>query len=189
MRIFLKRKWPLIGLVFLLALVAFYFLRSGTKVFQNPVLKDIISGEGLELKDVHYSHDDPDKGIKWNLDAKKVRFSGDKSKIFFNDFRLKVEPNNRAWVEIQGKKADYHRNSGKIYLWGDLKGYSGDGYRIDTDQMMINEKNGCMSTEKPVMISGPFFSVRGRGLFADLEKETVKILSDVTTTIHKEYLS
>jgi len=37
-----------------------------------------------------------------------------------------------------------------------------------------------------VKISGAFFSVEGTGLFLDLGKETMQILSNVTTLIHGE---
>jgi lipopolysaccharide export system protein LptC len=50
----------------------------------------------------------------------------------------------------------------------------------------INEKRGHLTTDKPVEILGPLFTVKGQGLFADLKKETVRILSDVTTTIKRE---
>jgi lipopolysaccharide export system protein LptC len=53
---------------------------------------------------------------------------------------------------------------------------------------MINERLGHVSTEEPVKIFGPFFSVSGKGLIMDLEKESAKILSDVTTTIEQEFL-
>ena len=57
------------------------------------------------------------------------------------------------------------------------------------EDIQINEKQGYVKTDKPVKIFGPFFSVKGRGLFIDLEKESIEILSDVTTTIFKESLT
>lgn len=183
---FLKRQWPIAGIVILLGVVAFYLIRSGEDIILDSPLKEVVAGEGLELKDIHYSQDDPDKGLKWDLDAKEVRFSGDKSSIHFNDFRLTVEPENKTSFRLRGKRGDYFRNSGEINLWGDLEGVSGNEYRIVTDHILINEKHGHLSTEKPVKIFGSFFSVTGQGLFVDLEKRRVKILSDVTVTVNEE---
>ena len=188
MRSFLKRQWPLVGIGVLLALVAFYLIKSGKGFIQGPILKEIMSGEGLRLKDIHFTQDDPDEGTKWVLDAGEVRFSGDKNSLLFHDFRLRLEPENGSWFKLKGKSGDYSRDSGEINLRGDLEGFSGDGYRIVTEHILINEKTGLMTTDKQVKIFGPFFSVEGRGLFVDLEKERLKILSDVVTIIDKESL-
>ena len=188
MSIFFKRQWPLLGIGAVVALVCFYIIRSGGELTGEPILREIISGEGLKLKDIHYMHDNPDEGLKWILDAGEVRFSGDKRSIFFHEFRLRVEPENRPLFELKGEKGDYSRDSGEINLWGDLEGISGNGYKIVTEHMVINEKRGHLGTQELVKIFGPFFSVVGRGLFVDLEKERLRIESDVTTVFNKESL-
>lgn len=188
MKYFLKRQWPLLGLGLLLASIAIYLVRSGKELIQVPFLKDVMSGEGIKLKDIQYSQDDPDKGLKWVLDAREVSFSEDRKALFFYDFHLRLEPENRPFFELKGNRGDYSRDSGTINLWGDLDGLSGNGYRIVTEHLMINEKSRQVSTEKPVKISGPFFTVAGRGLFVDLEQESFQVLSDVTTVIDQEAL-
>ena len=172
----------------MLAAVAFYLVRSGKEFIQDPLIRGVMSGEGVKLKDIQYTQDDPDKGLKWVLNAGEVRFSEDRKSIFFKDFHLKVIPENRPFFELKGRKGDYLRDSGEINLWGDLEGFSGNGYRIVTEHLMINEKLGHVSTDEPVKVFGPFFSVSGKGLIMDLEKESAKILSDVTTTIEQESL-
>jgi LPS export ABC transporter protein LptC len=184
----LLRQWPLIGLGLVLAAVAFYLVRSGKEFIQGPLFMEAMSGEGVKLRDIQYSQDDPDKELKWVLNAGEVRFSEDRKSIFFKDFHLKVIPENRPFFELKGNKGDYSRDSGEINLWGDLEGFSGNGYRIVTEHLMINERLGHVSTEEPVKIFGPFFSVSGKGLLMDLEKESAKVLSDVTTTIEQESL-
>ena len=185
----LKKHWPLILIGVLLTVVSFYLAKPGKEIVQGPVAEDIAPKEGLKLKDIHYTQDDPDARIKWVLDAKEVTFSEDKNFIIFDDFRLEMLPEDRPWFKLNGQKGEYSRDSGDMRLWGNLKGSSQNGYRITTELIRINEKQGYMKTDKPVKIFGPFFSVKGRGLFIDLEKESIKILSDVTTTIFKESLT
>ena len=182
MKGFLKKQWPLLGLGAVLVLVSFYLIRSGKEIIKKPILNEIAS-QGVNLKDIHYVHDDQDEGMKWVLDAVEVRFSKGRDNIIFNDFVLTVEPKNRPWFKLKGKKGDYSRDSGEIELWGDLEGYSGNGYRFIAEHLLINEKNSYLSTHKPVQIFGPFFSVEGLGLFFDFKKENLKILSNVTATI------
>jgi len=185
MRISFRRQWPLFGLAVLLFVFAFYLVKPGKEIVQKAAAPKILPGEGLKLEGIHYTHADPDKGIKWVLDASEVRFSGDKTTIFFNDFRLRVEPENKPHFKLKGKKGDYSRDSGEIKLAGDLEGFSGAGYRIRTDDILINEKSGHVSTDKPVKIFGTTFSMSGKGFFMDLKNKRFKILSDVVTIIEK----
>lgn len=187
MKILFKKHWPLLGLGVLLLVVAFYIAKSAKDLVKTTAfLKDVVSGEGLKLKDIHYRQDDPDEKVKWVLDAEEVQFSEDRKIIRFYDFRLKVEPEGKAAFRLSGKRGNYFRDSGKIELWGNLKGFYGSDYKIFTEYMLVKEKLGLLRTEKPVMILGPFFNVKGRGLFADLTNETIQILSNVTTIIHEE---
>ena len=185
----IKKHWPLIAIVALLIVVSFYLAKPGKEIVQGDVAEDISPKEGLKLKDIHYTQDDPDARIKWVLDAKEVTFSEDRNFIIFHDFRLEVAPEGRPWFRLNGKKGEYSRNSGDMKLWGNLEGSSQNGYRITTELIRINEKQGHMKTDKPVKILGPFFSVKGLGLFMDLEKKRIKILSDVTTIIFEESLT
>ena len=188
MKSFLKRQWPLIGLGLVVTSVAFYLIRSGGESTPRSFLWEVMSGDGLKLKDIQYTQEDPDKGLKWVLDASEVKFTEDNKSILFHDFHLKVEPENRPYFELKGNKGDYSRDSGEINLWGNLEGFSGNGYKIITEHLLINEKRAHVSTEKPVKIFGPFFSVAGQGLFFDLEKENLRILSDVTTILEQRSL-
>ena len=89
------------------------FLQAGRDLMKAPaLLKNLMSGEGLQLKDVHYTQDNPDKKIKWVVDAREVRFSGDRKNVEFFDFKLKVEPENRPRFTLNGKKGNYSKDTG-----------------------------------------------------------------------------
>jgi LPS export ABC transporter protein LptC len=187
MKILFKKHWPLLGLGALLLLVAFYLAKSAKDIVKTTAfLKDVVSGEGLKLKDIHYRQDDPDEKVKWFLDAEEVQFSEDRKIIRFYNFKLKVEPEGKDKFKLNGKRGNYFKDSGKIELWGNLKGFYGSDYKIFTEHMLVTEKSGLLHTEKPVKIFGPFFNVKGRGLFADLKNGKIKILSNVTTIINEE---
>jgi len=183
-----KRHWPLLGLCLLAVLVGYYALRSGALKGPAARIGEVISSEGLKLKDVQYTHEDPDEGVKWILDAQEVSFSGDKDFIKFYEFNLRIEPENRPWIEVKGRRGTYSRDSGKINLWEDLEGISGDGYKLETEHILIKEKRRQMSSDQPVKISGSFFSVEGDGLFVDFEKKKVRVISNVTTTLYGEFM-
>ena len=170
----------------LVGMVSYYLIRSGDSGLREPGMDGIEAGEGLKMKDIHYTHDDTKEGMKWVLDAKEVSFSGDQNAMEFRDFKLRVEPESEQWVEMKGRRGKYARDSGEIELWGELEGISQSGYRFTTERMHINEKKRQARTDEVVEITGPLFSVKGRGLFADMNEERVEILSDVTSTLKQE---
>jgi LPS export ABC transporter protein LptC len=184
MKILLKRHWPLLGLGALLLITAFYLAKSGKELVKTTaLLKDMVSGEGLKLKDIHYRQNDPEDKIKWLLDAEEVRLSEDKKVVRFYGFDLMVEPEAKPGFKLSGKRGNYFKDTNQIELWGELKGLYGNDYQIFTEYLLVSDNFGRLSTDRPVRISGPFFTVKGQGLVADLPNETIRILSDVTTTL------
>lgn len=183
MKIFPRRTWPLFTLGLLLVSVAFYLGKAGMDFLRRPPLRALVSGEGLKLKDIQYSHEDPTRRVRWSLDAKEVSLSSDKQSLTFKEFQLRIDPEGRPSVRLKGQKGDYARDRGEINLWGNLEGHSENGYSLLTDHLLFNEKEGWLSTEKAVRILGPNFTVDGRGLWVDLEGRKFRIASDVTTRL------
>ena len=110
MKILLKRHWPLLGLGALLLIVGFYLAKSGKELVKTTaLLKDMVSGEGLKLKDIHYRQDDPEDKVKWVLDAQEVQLSEDKKIVRFYDFDLKVETEGRPGLKVSGKRGIFTR--------------------------------------------------------------------------------
>ncbi|MFC1868355.1 LPS export ABC transporter periplasmic protein LptC [Thermodesulfobacteriota bacterium] len=176
---------PIAGIIVLLAVIGFLLIKSGHERFKDSTLTDIFSEEGLKLKNIHYIQNNPDEGTKWVLDAEEVKFSKDRQHISFNNFRLKLEPENKPFIEMKGNRGEYDKNSHVIELRGDLRGYTENGYRITTEQILYKQKEGFIKTDEPVKITGPFFSVVGRGLRLNLERETLTVISDATTLIER----
>jgi LPS export ABC transporter protein LptC len=104
----------------------------------------------------------------------------------FNHFHLKVQPQKRPSVELTGEKGEYDTETGELVLKGDLKGKTDNGYTFETQSAVYNQKRGSLQTDELVEISGPFFSIRGRGLSFDVDKEVMTIQSEVTTFIKSE---
>ena len=185
---FFKKYWPLLGIAILLVVVGLYMVGAQKEIIKKSLLLDIVGEEGVKLKNVSYAQDDPNKGMKWTLDAKEVKISKDSTFISFKHFKLKLKPNDRPWVELTGERGDYDKNSGEINLHGDLQAHTDNGYQLITEHILYKEKEGYLKTEEPVRIFGPFFSVAGRGLYYNVEKETLRIFSNVTTRITKDSL-
>lgn len=177
------RLIPFLVAGILIAIAAFLFIRSDKDRGNRSSLPEIVPGEGVKLKEVRYRQDDPDRGLKWALDAAEVVFSEENEKVFFKDFLLNLEPAERGAVRLTGKDGEYDRRRGIIILKGVVEAESKDGYRIVTQDVTINERARRAESDAPVRAWGPFFTVEGTGLYADLETRTFKLRKDVVTTV------
>ncbi len=182
---FIRKQWPLISIGIILVVVLLFLLRAGRVTGPNSLIKDILSDDGLRLKDIHYVQDDPGKGFNWILDAVQVKISNDKKIIIFQEVNLKLDPKDGSWFKLKSNKGEYSRDTGEINLWGNVEGITSNGYRTETEHLLINERTEDLTTDKHIKIWGPFFFVEGKGLFANLQSEHIKILSHVTATVKR----
>lgn len=191
MRKILYRYWPLAGIAFLAVVVVFYLMEfeSEKELVRRPIVSEADLEDGITLTDIHYTQDDPDQGMQWDLKAKEVRFSPDRTYFSFRSFHLKLFPEDRPSLELEGERGDFNRATQEISLEGDIRGYSINGYRIFTDHLLYNHELGLLTTEEPVRITGPFFTVTGTGLHFKLEEEYLMMTSGVTTYLERKKLS
>ena len=184
-----KKHWPLIVIGALLLVVGIYLSGAREKQGIKQVVEaDPEAEEGVKLKNIHYTQKDPDKNLTWLLDAKEVTFSENRQIMTFSNFRLRLEAKDRPTIELEGKRGDYNKETEVITLQGDLLGTMEDGYKIITDRAVYKGKEGYLTSDAPVTIHGPLFSIQGVGLYFNPEKETLKIGSDVITSIHDKEL-
>lgn len=169
----------------LLVVVSVYLVGAQDMLFHKPTLIDAVAKEGLKLKDILYTQDNPEGNDRWTLEAEEVAFSKDRQFMSFNNFLLTLETKDRPSFKLEGNKGEYDRNTGVINLWGNLKGRTDNGYRIITDHMIYKNKEGCLTSEAPVKLIGPFFSVKGLGFDFHVEKRSLRIKTQVTTSIDK----
>jgi LPS export ABC transporter protein LptC len=186
MKKFLRKHWPLLAMSLLFAAVMLYLFQARKEPTAQTAARDKKSEEGIRLNDIHYVQDDPVHKGKWVLDASEARLSKDQQVVTFVNFHVTLEPENRPRVTMEGKQGEYDKRTGRLVLQGDLKGETEDGYHFTTEEAVYHHKEGYLETDKEVKISGDFFSVEGKGLFLDVGKEKLQILSNVTTLIHGE---
>jgi LPS export ABC transporter protein LptC len=183
---FFKKHWPLAGIGLLLAVVAFYLVQAQKEAIKELVPFEVDFEQGLKLKNIHYTQDDPDEKVKWVLDATEATFSKDKRFVHFKNFRLKLEPENRPSLELEGLRGVYDKKAGTMTLNGNLRGRTDHGYSILTEGAVYHQKKGDIESDDPVKITGPFFSVEGRGLYFNVKKEILVVRSHVTTSVENQ---
>lgn len=183
----LKKYWPVTGIALILIMMGFYLFKPLSIIVEEPDSGG--SGQdGLRLENVHYVQDDPGEGVKWILDAEKVRFSEDNQRISFDNFELNLSPDTERSIRLNGDMGNFNRSQKKLELKGRLKGLTNDGYRLSADHIIFSQDEGTLKSEEKIYLSGPFFTVKGRGLHVDIAEMNMKILHDVTALIDRTLL-
>jgi LPS export ABC transporter protein LptC len=181
---FFRKHWPLVGIVLLLLVAALYIFGTPKSGEEGAGFTEMVLEKGVDLtENITITQENRDKGIKWVLEAKEIKFSDNRATYSGTDFRVKLELKDGARIELKGEEGDYDRNSGEITLRGNVNGQTEDGYRFVTDHLLYREDKGSIETDAPVKIFGPFFSVSGQGLDFDPEEKVLRILADVTAHI------
>jgi LPS export ABC transporter protein LptC len=168
---------PVAGIIFLLCIIGYFLFNTGNQ--RGKGLDEMLPDTGLTVKYFHYSEDN------LILDADEGTYSRDKQRVILNNFYLKLVPLNSPSMEIKGEKAEWDRSLKVINLRGNLQGYSNNGYGLFTEHLIYEQQDGVLKTDEPVKITGPFFSVKGKGLLCYLERQRFKIISDITALIEK----
>jgi len=179
---------PIAGILILLCIIGYFFIATGYRGDNNSGQNKALPEEGLTVENPHCSQEDTEKGTRFELDADKGTYSQDKQRVKLDNFRLKIKPLNGAAMEIKGEKADYDIGAKVIRLSGNLQGYGSDDYSIFAEELIFSydEKDeGVLKTDEPVRVAGRFFSISGKGLVYNTEKEDLDLLSDVKTLIEK----
>lgn len=177
--------FPIIGILVLLMIVAFFLFKVPRLAMISSKLPDLIPGESLKINDIEYSQDYKNGEGKWELKAKEGHFFDKRQLVTLKDVTLRLDSFKENSFIIKGDEGDYFRETGEITLRGDVIGNSTNGYQIETSLLIYKQKDESVETDKPIRVIGPFFQVRGDGLYIDLKKKIFTVKGDVITTITK----
>jgi len=178
--------WPIVGIFFLLVIVAFFLFKVQHLGMVSSKIPHFIPGESLKISDIKYSQDYKDGGGKWELRAKEGHFFDNDQFMALKDVLLTLDSFNKTSYTIKGNEGNYFRKSGTIILKGDVLGRSATGYHIETTLLTYRQEDNEVETDEPVKIIGPFFQVKGDGLYIDLSKKKFMVKKNVCTTFNGE---
>ena len=186
------KSLPLIGIVILLSVVGFFLMKSDREDIGEKILDEIVPRADISSEKFNVTLNNSDKGTRWTLEADDFSYSEKANEddiVQLENFRIKFQQKNGLGLELEGKNGEYNSTKKEITLSGELKGKTSNGYVFYTEHVMVQQKENSLKSDGAVAIIGPFFKITGKGLFIDLEKETLKILSDVKSIFDKESLN
>ena len=175
--------WPIAGIFFLLVVAAFFLFKVPHLIMVSSTTSNLIPGESQKVSDIKFSQDYKNGEGKWELKATEAHIFDKSQIVALKDVFLELDTLKDESFTIKGNEGDYFRESGKIILKGEVIGRSTNGYQIETSLLIYRQKDECVETDEPVRVVGPFFRVKGDGLYVDLKRKKYVVKKNVRTTV------
>jgi LPS export ABC transporter protein LptC len=174
--------WPIVGISFLLIIVAFFLFKVQHLGMVSSKTPNLMPGVSLKISDIKYSQDYKNGEGKWDLRAKEGHFFDNDQILALKDVLLKLDSFKKTSYTIKGNEGEYFRKSGEIILKGDVLARSATGYQIQTNLLIYRQEDNEVETDEHIQVIGSFFRVKGDGLYIDLNKKKFMVKKNVCTT-------
>jgi lipopolysaccharide transport protein LptA/LPS export ABC transporter protein LptC len=157
-----------------LALALYFFFNKPHRVAPPKVEE---AAKAIVFKDVHYSGES--KGtVDWEIKAKIARKYIDKPVVEMEVIEGQYKPKPDTTVFFNGSKGrmDTDQENGAME---DVVILYKNEYKLVTKYMDFDFKRGFTRTEAPVAIEGTKLDLKGIGLYADTNAQTIRIHKNV----------
>ena len=162
-----------------LILALYFFVRKPNRV-APPVQSE--QQKVIVFKEVKYSGEK--KGtIDWEIRAKVARKYIDQPLIELETLTGQYKPKADTVVHFKGSAGSMDTDAEKGKVEGVEVLYKNE-YTLKSDYMDFDFKKGTTNTKAAVNITGPELTMRGIGLAADTNRETITLQRDVSGTFH-----
>lgn len=136
----------------------------------------------LKLDRVHYT--ETREGVKeWELEATSAVYRKEGDTVMLEKIRATFYGKNQESYHLIGEKGKFNTQTKVIEVFGGVKIDSSNGYHMRTQSLTYQADQKELHTSDPVELEGPSMRVEGVGMIVELNRERVKILQGVTTTL------
>jgi lipopolysaccharide export system protein LptC len=152
---------PLLGLLALIALIAWPFLNSHR--IQSTVMKNI---PDLAVENLLFSGQDS-KNEPYTLKAARVTRPGGANNVY--DLQMPeadIALQEGAWVAGKATTGRFDQDKKLLWLSGDVHIFHDNGSQFTTDEMHIDLNTNNAQGDKPILIQGGFGTIQGQAFRA-----------------------
>jgi LPS export ABC transporter protein LptC len=140
------------------------------------------SSADLKLDRVHYT--ETREGVKeWELEATCAQYFKEEGTVFFDKVKATFFGKNGEKYVLVGEKGKFNTQTKAIEVFNGIRLNSSDGYQMRTRSLKYLAEKRELSTSDAVEITGPQLRVEGIGLIVELDRQQMKVLRQVTTTL------
>jgi LPS export ABC transporter protein LptC len=120
---------------------------------------------------------------EWELEAASASYFKDKGTVVLNKVKATFFGKNQETYVLVSEKGMLNTVTKAIEVYEGVKIDTSDGYQVRTASLKYLAESRELSTPDRVVLSGPQMQVEGVGLVLDLDKQRVRILDQVQTTL------
>lgn len=183
----LTKNWRVVLGGMILGSVALVAILTWRTLAPAPTKKltsqEPVSAADLQLDRMKYT--ETREGVKeWELEAASVRYFQDENMVFLEKVKATFFGKNHESYVLVAERGKFDARTKAIEVFDGVKIDSSDGYRMQTRSLQYRAEKRELRTSDPVEMSGPQLDVRGTGLVVELDRQRLKILKQVTTTVY-----
>jgi LPS export ABC transporter protein LptC len=181
----MKNLKILVGLLIIGSLVGvgvLVFRTMNTQIEKPNPAKELPAAADLKLDRVHYTetHD----GVKeWEVEADSALYYKDENTVMLNNVKATFFGKNKETYTLVAAKGKLHTQSKIIEVFDGVELSSSDGYHLITRTLTYQSEKREIRTADAVQMNGPQVRVDGIGLVVEIDRQRMKILQQVTTTL------
>lgn len=180
-----KKKFfmALSALLIGLAVTVAFTIRAGWLYSKRVGIKDIeISKQGISLKEIQLSEDDPHKSFRWTLHAKEVNVNKENTILEFKDYLLQLISDKHGQLDLRGPKGNYLRDQKLFRLTGEISLESIEGYMAKGKDVVFEEGKGVISSDQGITLSGKDISLCASRFLFNLDTGHLRMERQVKAT-------
>jgi LPS export ABC transporter protein LptC len=117
------------------------------------------------------------------LEADSAQYFKDENIVILDKVKATFFGKNGETYVLLGGKGKFNTQTKVIEVFDGIKLDSSDGYHLRTKSLKYQAEKRELSTPDPVEMRGPQLRVEGVGLIVELDRQRLKVLHQVATTI------
>jgi len=144
--------------------------------------KELTTSADLKLDRVRYT--ETREGVmEWELEATSAQYFKEESTVFLDKVKATFFGKNGETYVLVGEKGKFNTQTKAIEVFNGVTLSSSDGYQMRTRSLKYMAEKKELSTSDRIEITGPQLRVEGIGLIVELDRQQMKVLRQVTTTL------
>jgi LPS export ABC transporter protein LptC len=133
------------------------------------------------MHNLHLKHREDNK-VKWVLSSDKAILPMENKEIFLESLTLKI--NQDPEIYLTSGKGLYDVDQGNVTLNETVKLSIKDA-TFTTDSLNFDSKEELITTEDDIKLTGGSFLINGKGLYAQVKEDQVRIIKDVKAVFYR----
>lgn len=133
----------------------------------------------MNFQKIHYTSTDENGVKEWELTALAANYFQAKKLAEFEKVDITFYYKEGQVFTLRSDIGLLNITTRDITLSGNVIGTSNDGYQFRTGSLQYNAEKRQAKTEDKAFLEGPQFSLEGKGMVVDIEREKIFLLNDV----------